>query len=50
MQLAERLESMPAEEFSGHVEELAKSKAEAPKRLREAAGRDWGEIDQGSLR
>lgn len=50
LQLAERLEGMAAEEFGAHVEELAKSKAEAPKRLREAAGRDWGEIDQGSLR
>jgi insulysin len=40
---------MSREEFSGHVEELAKSKLEKPKRLREAAGRDWSELDGGTL-
>ncbi|EFN55439.1 hypothetical protein CHLNCDRAFT_35384 [Chlorella variabilis] len=48
--LAARLADMPAPEFSQHVEELAKSKAERPKRLREAAARDWSEVEQGSLR
>ncbi len=32
------------------VEELAKSKLEKPKRLRQAAARDWGEIALGTLR
>lgn len=29
---------------------LSQAKLEKPKRLREAAGRDWGEIEHGSLR
>ena len=41
---------MGAEEFQGHVEELAKAKLERPRRLREVAGRDWAEIERGSLR
>ncbi|PSC73920.1 Zinc-peroxisomal [Micractinium conductrix] len=48
--LAKRLESMPAEEFAAQVEELAKAKLERPKQLREAAGRDWGEIEPGLLK
>ncbi|KAL4858339.1 Insulin-degrading enzyme-like 1 [Chlorella vulgaris] len=47
--LSQRLSSMSGEEFSAHVEELAKSKLEKPKRLREAAGRDWSELDGGTL-
>ncbi len=50
LQLASRLADMPPAEFQQHVEELAKSKAELPKRLREAAARDWSEVDSGSLR
>ena len=50
LQLAERLGAMGAEEFQGHVEELAKAKLERPRRLREVAGRDWAEIERGSLR
>ena len=50
MQLAGRLAEMPPEEFAAQVEELAQAKLEKPKRLREAAGRDWSEIDHGLLR
>lgn len=50
LQLAKRLEEMPEAEFRSQVEELAKAKLERPKRLREAAGRDWGEIEPGLLR
>ena len=50
LQVAARLEEMPAEEFAAQVEELAQAKLEKPKRLREAAGRDWSEIDHGLLR
>ena len=50
LQLAERLGSMGSDEFSKHVEELAKAKLERPRRLREVAGRDWAEIERGSLR
>lgn len=49
-QLQHRLASMPEEEFTTHVEELAKSKLEKPKRLREVAAKDWREIDDGTLR
>lgn len=49
-QLAKRLEGMEGEEFGAHVEELAKAKLEAPKRLREAAGRAWRELDDGTGR
>ena len=50
LQLAKRLETMGEEDFSSHVDELCKAKLEAPKRLREAVGRVWREIDDGSLR
>lgn len=50
MQLAERFEKMPEEEFQAHLEELAKAKLEKPKRLRDAAAIDWGEIDDGTQR
>eukprot|EP00884_Botryococcus_braunii_P023676 jgi/Botrbrau1/9993/Bobra.0012s0082.1 len=36
--------------FSAHVEELAKSKLEKPKRLGQQAARDWSEIKLGTLR
>jgi insulysin len=50
MQLEKRLVEMPADEFAAAVEELAKVKLEKPKRLREVAGRDWREIEDGTLR
>lgn len=50
LQLAARLEGMSDEELSEHVEELAKAKLERPKRLREAAAKDWQEVDSGVLR
>ena len=41
---------MSAEELATHVAELAASKLEKPKRLREAAARDWSEIEGRTLR
>lgn len=49
-QLDRRLADMPDSEFSAHVEELCKTKLEAPKRLREAVARVWREIDDGSMK
>ena len=49
-QLRAALAGLSAEEYAVQVEELAKTKLEKPKRLREVATKDWREIDDGSLR
>eukprot|EP00887_Chlorella_sp_A99_P007901 scaffold12.g7901.t1 len=48
--LASKLSGLSDDEFENHVEELCKAKLEKPKRLKEAAARDWREIDDGTLR
>ena len=48
--LRSALAALTPQEFEAQVEELAKSKLEKPKRLREVAARDWREIDDGTLR
>jgi insulysin len=48
--LSKKLQAMPDDELEAHKEELARAKLEKPKRLREAAARDWREIDDGTLR
>lgn len=44
------LESPSIEQLHSPLTPCAQAKLEKPKRLREAAGRDWGEIEHGSLR
>ncbi|KAK9834702.1 hypothetical protein WJX74_008107 [Apatococcus lobatus] len=48
-QFSDHLGSMSSEEFTNQVEELAKAKLETPKTLRQLAGWEWSEIDEGCL-
>ena len=47
--LKEKLWDLTDVEFHEQVEELATSKLEKPKKLRDAAQKDWSEIDDGTL-